>query len=293
MSRAEALTRALRGHWTGTQGTACCPAHEDRSPSLSIANGEAGRLLLKCFAGCGFAHIVEVLKQDGLWPGEGCEKEPIRYVELPRHAKPPRKVTEAAKQARGLWNLASPVVRSLAETYLRGRGITCALPSTLRALNDCRHSSGTRHPVLLARVDGASGFAVHRTYLSANGRGKALVAPSKAMLGSTKGGAVRLTEGHERLVVAEGVETALSLSSGLLSGSVSIWAALSASGVASLVLPRKPGRLLVAVDGDAAGLRASNILAERAKADGWEVALAQAPVGQDWNDVLIKRKRLS
>lgn len=104
---------------------------------------------------------------------------------------------------------------------------------------------------------------------------------------------MRLTEGHERLVVAEGVETALSLSSGLLSGSVSIWAALSASGVASLVLPRKPGRLLVAVDGDAAGLRASNILAERAKADGWEVALAQAPVGQDWNDVLIKRKRLS
>lgn len=31
---------------------ACCPAHEDRSPSLSINAGDDGRVLLKCFAGC-------------------------------------------------------------------------------------------------------------------------------------------------------------------------------------------------------------------------------------------------
>ena len=35
-----------------------CPAHEDRSPSLSICDGRDGRVLLHCFAGCTFASIV-------------------------------------------------------------------------------------------------------------------------------------------------------------------------------------------------------------------------------------------
>ncbi len=30
----------------------CCPAHNDRSPSLSISEGNDGRVLLKCFAEC-------------------------------------------------------------------------------------------------------------------------------------------------------------------------------------------------------------------------------------------------
>jgi len=35
-----------------------CPAHEDRSPSLSICDSRDGRVLLHCFAGCAFADIV-------------------------------------------------------------------------------------------------------------------------------------------------------------------------------------------------------------------------------------------
>ena len=41
------------GHWT-----ACCPAHEDRSPSLAIREVEDGRILLKCFGGCSVQEIV-------------------------------------------------------------------------------------------------------------------------------------------------------------------------------------------------------------------------------------------
>ncbi len=37
---------------SGTGWSACCPAHDDRQPSLSIAEGEDGRVLLKCHAGC-------------------------------------------------------------------------------------------------------------------------------------------------------------------------------------------------------------------------------------------------
>ena len=41
-----------------------CPAHEDRSPSLSICDSRDGRVLLHCFAGCAFADIVGALHLD-------------------------------------------------------------------------------------------------------------------------------------------------------------------------------------------------------------------------------------
>lgn len=44
---------------SGQQWKAKCPAHEDRQPSLSIAQGEDGRALLKCHAGCSTEEIVQ------------------------------------------------------------------------------------------------------------------------------------------------------------------------------------------------------------------------------------------
>ncbi len=46
---------------TGDGWKAVCPAHDDQDPSLSIAEGEDGRCLLKCFAGCSTAKIVSAL----------------------------------------------------------------------------------------------------------------------------------------------------------------------------------------------------------------------------------------
>jgi hypothetical protein len=40
---------------------ACCPAHADREPSLSIGLGEKGQVLLKCFAGCSLERIIEAM----------------------------------------------------------------------------------------------------------------------------------------------------------------------------------------------------------------------------------------
>jgi DNA primase len=36
---------------------ACCPAHSDESPSLSVSAGDDGRILLKCWAGCSIGDI--------------------------------------------------------------------------------------------------------------------------------------------------------------------------------------------------------------------------------------------
>jgi DNA primase len=37
---------------------ACCPAHDDRGPSLSLRELDDGRLLLHCFAGCAAHDVV-------------------------------------------------------------------------------------------------------------------------------------------------------------------------------------------------------------------------------------------
>ena len=38
-----------------------CPVHDDKNPSLSITEGDDGRVLLKCFAGCSTEEIVKAL----------------------------------------------------------------------------------------------------------------------------------------------------------------------------------------------------------------------------------------
>lgn len=51
---------------------ACCPAHDDKDPSLSIREAEDGKVLLHCWAGCNSADITAVigLELRDLFPGE-------------------------------------------------------------------------------------------------------------------------------------------------------------------------------------------------------------------------------
>lgn len=136
-------------------------------------------------------------------------------------------------------------------------------------------------------MDGLPRLAVHWTYLCSDGTGKAEVNPSKAMLGAALGGAARVAGGHGPLVVSEGIETDLSLSSGLLRTPATVWAALSAPGLAGLRRPDgMPHRLTIAPDGDTAGGAAAYKLAERAAALGWFASLLPAQEGRDWNDML-------
>ncbi|WP_254492200.1 toprim domain-containing protein [Bartonella sp. B1099] len=62
----QGITRALHGVWYGCYGLARCPAHDDQLPSLSITNGNDGRLLLTCYAGCSFREIIQALTRIGL-----------------------------------------------------------------------------------------------------------------------------------------------------------------------------------------------------------------------------------
>lgn len=293
MIDAKALTIQLRGKWYRSYGSAPCPVCQPdgrkEQNALTLTDGDGGRLLAHCKkSGCGFRVILAAA---GIGSGDYAPPDPLESHR--RQAQAWAEAEKRARQAHRLWQDAHPVSGTLAETYLRGRGITCPLPDTLRFHPECWHGATARRlPAMVALVEGGEGVAVHRTYLAPDGSGKAGVEPTKLMLGRVAGGAVRLARARMRrktFVVAEGIETALSLSCGLLSGPADIWAALSTSGMRGLHLPTEPGRLTVAPDGDDAGRAAANALAERAQATGWAVSLLPAPEGRDWNDVVMMK----
>lgn len=287
MTDARTITESLGGRWHGRYGTAPCPICQPEGrkgqDALTLGDGRAGLLAHCKKSHCDFRDIMAAA---GIIPGE--YRAPDLAVIAQREAERRAEAQRKAAQAKRLWDEAQPINGTHAETYLRGRGITCALPDALRFHPEAWHGpTAKRHPAMVALVHGAEGFAVHRSFLRPDGAGKAaLDGGNKLMLGAVAGGAVRVAEGPGPLVVAEGVETALSLASGLLRAPVAAWAALSASGMAGLRLPPDPGRLTIATDGDKAGREAGHALAERAHALGWAVSFLHAPEGQDWNDVL-------
>ncbi|MBO6689276.1 MAG: toprim domain-containing protein [Henriciella sp.] len=275
---AKELTHELKGHWYGSYGVAFCPAHKNsKTPALSIGCGKNGKLLLNCKAGCSYADVKRALLALDMYPDSATVSPDVR------------KNNGKSRIARRIWEESDTVLGTAAERYLRTRGISCSIPDTLRFHPNCRHCSGKHYPALIARLDGGSDFAIQRTFLSRCGQGKARVVTNRMMLGSCVGGAVHLSRGEGALVIAEGIETGLSLRSGLLRDPIVVWAALSTSGMKSLSLPSTPRKLIVAPDADDPGMRAARTLAEKAHRLGWAVQWFEPPEGKDWNDVLLER----
>jgi hypothetical protein len=219
------------------------------------------------------------VKAAGL-PRDGLRLDPLAAREA--DAQRDGYVLAQLAKARRLWATCKPLTGTKGEAYLRGRGITCPLPPSLGWAADAFHGPSARY--LSAMVGDVSTGGIHRTYFEkAGGR---LSRNAKMMQGPCAGGAVVLSEAQGPLVVCEGIETGLSLLSGLLSRPVTVWAALSTSGIKALELPQAVGRLTIAADGDAPGKEAATVLATRATALGWKVSLLPAPDGRDWNDIL-------
>jgi hypothetical protein len=232
--------------------------------------------------------FLDILVAAGLRSGEYSPPDAATLAQRERDAK--AEAEKRAAQAKRLWLEAQPIAGTVAEAYLRGRGITCDLPRTLRYHPETWHGpTASRHPALIAAVQGAALPAVHRTFIRPDGGGKAAIDPDKMMLGATAGGAVRVSDGPSRLVVAEGIESGLSLACGLLDSPAKVWAALSTSGLRGLRLPAQAGRLTIATDGDGPGREAGHALADRAHGLGWQVSILDPGTGHDFNDILRER----
>lgn len=73
MTITEVASRLTKAKRTGKGFNALCPAHDDKSPSLSISEGEGRKILLKCFAGCSTDAILNAigLEMKDLFPDNG------------------------------------------------------------------------------------------------------------------------------------------------------------------------------------------------------------------------------
>lgn len=67
LSRLDKVKPNGAGKWL-----ACCPAHDDKNPSLSIKEADNGTVLLKCWVGCTAAEITGAVGLDlrDLFPGD-------------------------------------------------------------------------------------------------------------------------------------------------------------------------------------------------------------------------------
>lgn len=269
----------------GRSALVCCPAHSNRrTPALSITQTAAGKLLYYCHSGCDFRDIVKAL--EGLGHTQDRPRRQDPYQDAIRASDFAAERRRKIASALNLWRQSVPAAGTPAETYLRSRAIVGPIPETLRFHPQAWHEPEHRAlPAMVARVDlGGEPVAVHRTYLSADGR-KAAIDSNKRMLGPTKGGAVHLTKGGARLLLGEGIETTLSAVAGI-GEACGAWATLSTSGMIGVQLPSRPGDLIVAADADAAGQDAARTLAARAASLGWSVRIVTPPTGaKDWNDV--------
>ena len=217
-----------------------------------------------------------------------------RVIEARAQAEMKRKArqADAAADALRIWRATGPALSTPVETYLRSRGIHLALPPTIRSHSRLKHPTGGFWPGLVALVTrGADDLpqAVHRTFLSHDGAGKAPAEPSKMMLGPCGGGAVRLAVADQSLMVGEGIETCLAA---MQATGRPAWAALSTFGLRTLVLPAEVRDVIVLADGDEPGEAAALDAARQWKREGRRVRIARPPRGMDFNDVLLGRLAL-
>jgi putative DNA primase/helicase len=156
------ITKALKGSWHGSYGTARCPAHHDKTPSLSISIGNDGKTLVKCHAGCSQDAVIGALTALKLWGEEETNLRPFMPA--------PNRNGDYAMQ---LWKESEPATGTIVETYLASRGITIPIPAALRFYPGLKHPDGGVWPAMVALVTrGVDGgpLAIHRTFLKPNAK---------------------------------------------------------------------------------------------------------------------------
>jgi putative DNA primase/helicase len=281
------LARALGGQRHARGWMARCPAHNDRTPSLSIADGAEGRILLACFAGCSWAAIRDALRARSLWPVAqqhacpatskgGCSRRPQL-----REAG-----SDGLAVVKQIWRSATVAPGTVVEAYLQSRAITMPAPPALRYALRWHREAGRSLPCMVAAVQGAHGHltGLHRTWLRPDGCGKADVSPAKKMLGTCRGGAVRLAPVGPWLALCEGIESGLSVRQ--VCPDLPVWCALSAGNLDRLQLPAEVAEVVLVADGDPVGLAAAQRAAQRYGASGRRIRLVEPPPGMDANDML-------
>lgn len=205
-----------------------------------------------------------------------------------RHTLAPSGSSESARR---LFAMSQAISGTLAEAYLRKRGvISLHGAESLRFHPQCycrpdRSARTQTRPAMIAAVTALDGeiTGAHRTWLDPLRQDKAPIDTPRRAMGHLLGHGVRFGVAQDCLAAGEGIETMLSLRC-VLPGLPMI-AALSAGHLSAIQFPAKLRRLYVALDNDSAGDNAVAKLVDRARAAGIE-AIALSPSLGDFNDDL-------
>ena len=229
--------------------------------------------------------------------------EARRFLSLPRPEPPQRErqsaPTGSPEAARRLFAMGRPVGGTLAERYLRRRGLSGLGDAPALRFHPCcyywregqpKDTPPETWPALLAKVTDVNGnlTGVHRTWLDPATARKAPLDPSRKAMGNLLGHGVRIGTASDILAAGEGLESTLSVRMAL--PNMPVISALSANHLAALILPTGLQRLYIAADADEAGDMATANLIERAGAVGIET-IRLISLGGDFNEDLRKLGR--
>lgn len=247
------------------------------------ATGEFGDLLDLIRACSGLSDLRDAMEEARRFLSLA-SPEPRAKAETP--AKP-----GSSQSAKRLFAISEPIRGSLAETYLKARGIT-----------DLSHSKDLRYhprcywrpegggateewPAMIAAVTDPGGAITggHRTWLARDGQGKAPIVPSRRAMGHLLGNGVRFGVAQDILAAGEGIETVLSVQQAL--PNLPTMAALSAGHLGAIQFPPGLARLYILRDPDPAGDAAVARLAQRAR-DAGIAPWVLSPIEGDFNDDL-------
>ena len=269
---ARMIVERLGGRWNGDHGVCRCPAHPDKTPSLSVRLGDRA-ILFHCFAGCPARAILAALKSQRL-NDDGTLAMPTN-----------RPIRDFGDLARRLWQASRPVTGTLAEAYLRARGLSAPFSPALRFNAATILGSGVQKrimPAMIAAVENDLGIvAVQRTFLDPNDILRRPLAKAKASLGPLGRAAIRLAPATVELGLAEGVEDAQSAMEWF---GTPTWALGGVERLAFVDIPDTVRRVVVYADRGFAAERLLRKARTHLTGNGRELVSRVPDRHADWND---------
>jgi hypothetical protein len=259
----------------------------DRNPSLRIGDGEI-RLLVHCYSGCNRLDVLDEFRRRGLIDDEPRGRKQA-LPPAPKDKGSDEYKRQQHEKARWFWSQRRPLIGTIAEIYLRGRKITCALPATLGFLppNKPEHHPAMiaafgipdePEPGVLGELTHTNVGSIHLTLLAPDGNRKADLEKPKLIIGSPLARPIVLAPPNDLLglAITEGIEDALTAHQ--MTG-LGAWAAGAAGFLPRLVdaVPNYIEAVTIYAHADKAGQEGAHKLAQELRRKGIDVAIEGLP----------------
>jgi hypothetical protein len=265
------LVDRLGGTWHGNVASCRCPAHDDRTPSLSIRQGDRS-ILVTCFAGCRSEDVLREIARLGEIPV--CDPSRVERTSEPK-----------GNPHWAIWQSAVPISGTLGERYLSEiRGLILPL-AHIRFHPRCPRGKGALvryEPALIVAMHHDRRItAIQRLFLDP----ETARCTAKIVLGRSIGAAWTNGQSSERIAIAEGFETGAAYTQ--LKG-IPAWSAMGARRLPQLWLPPEVRTIILLRDNDPEGVAAERKAALAYRERGFSVEFdPPPPAANDWADLLL------